>query len=140
MWILDPAPSTKYSKVADIWLLTSEEFIGCFLQKLVKINTVNDMTCSINSFRLELPWSLVLIKHRLSHLNECLVIALHDAILLRCVWSRDFMCDAQCIKISVEAGVLEFCAIVTSDVLDLDNVIRHGMIGKASEDILHFIL
>ena len=50
------------------------------------------------------------------------------------------MCDAQCIKISVEAGVLEFCAIVTSDVLDLNTVVRHGMIGEASEDILHFIL
>ena len=41
---------------------------------------------------------------------------------------------------NVEAGVLEFCAIVTSDVLDLDAIVRHGTIGKASEDILHFIL
>ena len=30
------------------------------------------------------------------------------------------MCDAQGIKICVKAGVLEFSAIVTSDVLDLD--------------------
>ena len=87
MWILDPAPSTKYSEVTDIWLLTSEEFIGCFLQKLVKINTVDDMACSINGFRPELPWSLVLIKHRPSHLNECSVLAFHDAILLRRVRS-----------------------------------------------------
>ena len=50
------------------------------------------------------------------------------------------MCDAQSIKISVEAGVLELCAIVTSYVLDLHTVIRHGTIGEASEDILHFIL
>ena len=50
------------------------------------------------------------------------------------------MCDAQCIKISVEASVLEFYAIVTSDVLDLDAIVGHGMIGKASEDILHFSL
>ena len=48
------------------------------------------------------------------------------------------MCDAQCIKISVETGVLEFCVIVTSDVLDLDAIVGHGTIGKASEDILHF--
>ena len=87
MWILDPAPSTEYSEVTDIWLLTSEEFIGCLLQKLVKINTVDDMACSINSFRLELSWSLVFIKHRPSHLNECSVLALHDAILLRGVRS-----------------------------------------------------
>ena len=50
------------------------------------------------------------------------------------------MCDAQCIKISVEADVLEFCAVVTSDVLDLDAIVGHGTIGKSSEDILHFIL
>ena len=50
------------------------------------------------------------------------------------------MSDAQCIKISVEAGVLEFSAIVASDVLDLDAIVRHGRIGEASEDILHFSL
>ena len=50
------------------------------------------------------------------------------------------MCDAQCIKISVEAGVLEFCAVITPDVLDLDAIVRHGTIGESSEDILHFIL
>ena len=50
------------------------------------------------------------------------------------------MSDAQCIKVSVEAGVLELCAVVTSDVLDLDAIVVHGSIGEASEDILHFIL
>ena len=50
------------------------------------------------------------------------------------------MCDAQCIKISVEASVLEFSAIVTSDVLDLDAIVVHGSIGEASEDIMHFSL
>ena len=87
MWILDPAPGTNYSEVTDIWLLTSEELTGCFVQKLVKINTVDDMACSINSFRPELSWCLVFIEHRPSHLNECSVLALHDAVLLRCVRS-----------------------------------------------------
>ena len=50
------------------------------------------------------------------------------------------MSDAQSIKISVEVGVLEFSAIVTSDVLDLDAIVVHGSIGEASEDILHFSL
>ena len=50
------------------------------------------------------------------------------------------MSDAHCIKIGVEAGVLEFCAVVTSDMLDLDAIVRHGMVGEASEDILHFSL
>ena len=50
------------------------------------------------------------------------------------------MSDAQCIKISVEAAVLELCAVVTSDVLDLDAIVHHGTVGEASEDILHFSL
>ena len=50
------------------------------------------------------------------------------------------MSDAQSIKISIEAGVLEFSAIVTFDVLDLDDIVVHGSIGEASEDILHFSL
>ena len=50
------------------------------------------------------------------------------------------MSDAQCIKISAEAYVLELCAVVTSDVLDLDAIVVHGSIGEASEDILRFSL
>ena len=40
----------------------------------------------------------------------------------------------------IEVGVLELSAIITSDMLDLNAIVRHGTIGKASEDILHFIL
>ena len=87
MGILDPAPSTTYSEVADIWLLASKELIGCFSQKLMDVDTVDDVTSCINGFRLEFSWCLVLVKHCTSHLNEGSVLALHDAILLRCVWS-----------------------------------------------------
>ena len=82
MWILDPAHGAKYSEVTDIWLLASKELIGCLAQKLVKINKVDDMTFSINGFRLKLSWSLVFIKYRSGHLNECYVLAFDDAILL----------------------------------------------------------
>ena len=37
-------------------------------------------------------------------------------------------------------GVLELCAVVTSDKLDLDAIVVHGTVGEASEDILHFSL
>ena len=97
MGILDPAPSTKDSEVADIWLLASKELIGCFAQKLVDVNTVDDVTCSINCFRSEFSWCLVLVKHCSSHLNEFSVLALNNAILLRCVRSRKFMSDSHCI-------------------------------------------
>ena len=70
MWILDPALRSKYSEVADIWLLASKELIGCFVQKLMDVNTVDDVTCCINSFRPELSCCLVLDEHCSSHLNE----------------------------------------------------------------------
>ena len=140
MWILDPAPSTKNSEVADIWLLASKELIGCFAQKLVDVNTVDDVTCSINCFRSEFSWCLVLVKHCSSHLDEGSVLALYNAILLRCVWSRKFMSDSHCIQIKIKAGVLEFSAIITSDMLDLDAIIVHCSIGESSEDILYFSL
>ena len=50
------------------------------------------------------------------------------------------MSDAQCINICVEAGVLKFSAIITSDVLDLDTIVVHCSIGESSEDILYFSL
>ena len=82
MWILDPAPGAKYSEVVDIWLLASKELIRCLVQKLVKINMIDRMACSINGFRPEFSWSLVFIKHRSGNLNECSVLAFDDAILL----------------------------------------------------------
>ena len=50
------------------------------------------------------------------------------------------MSDTHGIQLKVEAGVLELSAVVTSDMLDLDAIVRHGTVGKASEDILHFSL
>ena len=50
------------------------------------------------------------------------------------------MSDAQCIQVKAEAGVLELYAVVTSDMLDLEAIVRHGTICEASEDILHFNL
>ena len=88
MGILDPAPSTKDSEVADIWLLASKELIGCFAQKLVDVNTVDDVTCSINCFRPEALRCLVFIKHSVGHLNKSPILALHDAILLRSIRRR----------------------------------------------------
>ena len=48
------------------------------------------------------------------------------------------MSDTHGIQVEVEAGVLKLSAVIASYVLDLDTIVRHGTIGKASEDILHF--
>ena len=50
------------------------------------------------------------------------------------------MSDAQSVKIGVKPSILEFSAIVTPDVLDLDVVVVHTPICEAPEDILHFSL
>ena len=101
---------------------------------------VDDVASSVNGFRRELPWSLVLIKHRSGHLNKSSLLALGDAILLRCVRSKELMSDTHGIQVKVEAGVLGLCAVVTYDMLDLAAIVIHGTVGEASEDILHFSL
>ena len=50
------------------------------------------------------------------------------------------MSDSHCIQIQIKSSVLEFSAIVTSDMFDLDAIIVHGTVGEAFEDILHFSL
>ena len=87
MWIPYPAPSTEYFEITYIWLLTSNQFIRCLLEELVKIYSVDDVACSINGFGPPLAWCLVFVKHGASHLNESHVLVLHDTILLRSVWS-----------------------------------------------------
>ena len=89
MGILDPAPSTKDSEVVDIWLLASKELIGCFAQKLMDVDTVDDVTGCINSFRPVFSWCLVLAKHCSSHLDEGSVLALYNAVLVRCVYGAE---------------------------------------------------
>ena len=106
----------------------------------MKIYSVDDVACRINSIWSKTLWSLVFIKHSASLLNKSYVLALHGAILLGSVWSRELMSDIHGIQVEIETSVLELSAVITSDVLDLDAIVRHGTIGEASEDILHFIL
>ena len=78
MGILDPAPGTKYSEVTDIWLLASKELIGCFVQKLMDVNMVDDVTCCINSFRPELSWVQILIQIKNAHINLLTALLLSE--------------------------------------------------------------
>ena len=81
MRISNPTFSTEDFEITHIGFLVSEEFISSFLE-FFKIYPVDDVARSINGFRLEFSWSLVFIKHRSGHLNECSVLAFDDAILL----------------------------------------------------------
>ena len=61
MRISNPTFCTEDFEITRIGFLVDEEFIGCFLQKLVKIDTIDCMACRVNGFSPEFSWSLVFI-------------------------------------------------------------------------------
>src|SRR3954468_20161413 len=113
--ISDITWSTKYSKIRNIRLFTSDKFMRCFLQEFVQINLVDDMTCNIDSFCPEPDRCLVLSRHRSGHLNKSLILPFYYTILLRCICSREFMSETIGIKKVFDMSILEFCTIITSD-------------------------
>src|SRR3954469_13400308 len=115
--ISDITWSTKYSKVRNIRLVTSDKFMGCFLEELVHINLVDDMTCSIDSFIPEPDRSLVFSKHSSGHFNKSSILPFNHTILLRCISSREFMSKTIGIKKIFDMSILEFSTIITSDML-----------------------
>jgi len=60
----------------------------------------------------------VLIKHGSCGFNQGSILPLHNAILLRSVWSGEFMLDSFLIKKFFNICVPKFRAIVTSNILD----------------------
>jgi hypothetical protein len=76
------ALASKDSKVRDIWLVTGKKFIGCLLEKLVKIEAVCGMTRCIDRLCLKPVRSLVLIKHGSCHLYKSPIFPFSDPILL----------------------------------------------------------
>ena len=64
----------------------------------------------------------------------------HASLMQITCYKMQGVTDSHLIQIKIEASVLEFSAIVTSDVFDLDAIVVHGTVGEASEDILHFSL
>src|SRR5215216_5264950 len=105
MRISNPAFSTEDFEITHIGFLVSEEFIGGLFEEFVKIYPVDDVARSINCLRPEAR-RLVFIKHSASHLNGSPVLALHDAILLRSIRSRQLMGNTKFIKIIIKTSVL----------------------------------
>src|SRR4051812_29333506 len=104
----------------------------------MKIHPIDDVAGTIDCFSPPHKRCVVLSKHRSSHLDEGSVLPFNDAILLRIVWSRELMSDAHIIEEFMYAGVLEFGAVVASNVLDLQVVVVHAAFGEAFEDSLGF--
>ena len=104
----------------------------------MKIHPIDDAAGSVDCFSLPHERSVVFSKHRSSHLDEGSVLPFNDSILLRSVWSRELMSDAHLIEELLYAGVLEFGAVVASNMLDLEAVVVRDALGEAFEDSLGF--
>src|SRR3954469_23456997 len=136
--ISDITWSTKYSKVRNIRLFTSDKFMRCFLRELVQINLVDDMTCSIDSFSPEPDRCLVFSKHCSGHLNKSSILPFNNTILLRCISSREFMSETIGIKKFFDMCILEFCTIITSDMFQRYFIFSLSSLSESFEDIDHF--
>src|SRR3954468_13991844 len=90
-----------------------------FLQKLVKVNLVDDMAGSVDCFGPEPNWSLVFSKHCSDHLYKSTILPFNNTILLWCISSRKIMSEAIIIKKIFNVSIFEFSPIVTWDMLQL---------------------
>src|SRR3954464_4998986 len=104
----------------------------------MKIHPIDDVAGNIDCFSPPHKRCVILNKHHSSHLDEGSVLPFNDTILLRSVWSRELMSDAHLIEEFLYARVLEFGAVVASNVLDLQVVVVHDALGEAFEDIIGF--
>src|SRR4051812_16049531 len=98
------------------------------------------MTCSIDSFSQEPDRSLVFSKHSSGHFNKSTILSFNNTILLRCICNREFMSETIGIKKIFNMCILEFCTIITSDMLQRYFILGLSTIGESFEDIDNFAL
>src|ERR1041385_2953800 len=84
----------------------------------MKIHSIDDMACSVNSFSPPPEWSIVLSQYRASHLDEGSVLPLNNSILLRSVRCREFMNDSHVNEEFFHTEVVDLSVVVASNVLD----------------------
>src|SRR4051812_272484 len=97
----------------------------------MKIHPIDDVAGIVDCFRPPPDRRVVFSKHCSSHIDEGLVLPFNDAILLRSIWSRELMSDAHLIEEFLYARVLEFGAVVASNVFDLQAVVVNDTLGEA---------
>src|SRR6185312_13725973 len=100
-------------------LVTGDYLIGCLAQIPVDVETVDGMTRRVDSFGPKAIRSFVLIKHGSCGFNQCPILSLHYTILLRGIWSGEFMLDPFFIKKFLNIGVSKFRTIITFNILDI---------------------
>src|SRR3954470_23492882 len=98
------------------------------------------MTCSIDSFSPEPDRCLVFSKHSSGHFNKSTILPFNHTIFLRCISSREFMSETIGIKKIFDMCIIEFCTIITSDMLQRYFILGLSSLGESFEDIDNFAL
>jgi hypothetical protein len=110
----------KYSKVRNVGFVTSKEFIGGLLEKVMQIEPVYGVASCVHSFRPKPLGHLELSKHRSCHVDKCPVLPLYHTILLWCVGSGELVLDAFLLKILLHLQILELGHVVASYLFHLE--------------------
>src|SRR3954466_5023633 len=106
----------------------------------MKVNLVDDMASSVDSFGSEPNGCLVFSKHCSGHLNKSTILSLKNTILLRCISRRKFMSKAIIIKKFFNVSIFEFSSIVTADMLQLRIIFNLISLSERCEDVINFAL
>src|SRR3954463_9614941 len=96
------------------------------------------MTCSIDSFSPKPYRGLVFSKHSSGHFNKSSILPFNHTILLRCISRRKFMSKTIGIMKIFDMCILEFCTIITSDMLQRYFIFGLSSLSESFEDIDHF--
>src|SRR3954466_12503202 len=96
------------------------------------------MTCSIDCFSPEPYQCLVFSKHSSGHFNKISILPFNHTILLRCISRREFMSKTIGIKKIFDICILQFCTIITSDMLQGYFIFGLSSLSESFEDINHF--
>jgi len=103
--------------------VTGDYLVWSLAQGLVDVEAVDCMASGVDCFGPKAIRSLVLIKHSSCGFNQGSILPLHNAILLRSVWSGEFILDSLFIKKFFNICISKFRAIVTFNMLDLQLIL-----------------
>jgi hypothetical protein len=92
------------------------------------------MTSRVDCFHPKLFGCSIVVQHGSCKSDQGLVLVFHYSILLRCVGGEEFMLDAFFIALFFNVHVLEFGAVVTSDLHNLSVVLPLSSSCKCLED------
>ena len=106
--------------------VTGDYLVWSLAQVFVDVEAVDCMTSGVDCFGPKAIRGLVLIKRGSCGFNQSSILPVHNAILLRSVWSGEFMLDSFFIKKFFNICIPKFRAIVTSNMLDLQLILILG--------------